>query len=76
VVRHGTFSVAENDPINDLNIKCDLQEYYHDAARIFLDNPWLRLMPLDFVLKGFGRVARLPLGDKMVNAFLRPPRES
>jgi len=74
VVRHGTFSVAEKDPINALNMACDLQEYYHDAARTFLDNPWLRLMPRDFMLKGLGRVARLPLGDKMVNAFLRPPK--
>jgi ribulose-5-phosphate 4-epimerase/fuculose-1-phosphate aldolase len=71
VVRHGTFSIGEGDPIKALNMACDLQEYYHDAARIFLDNPWLRLLPMDFMVK---RVSRLPLGDKMVNAFLRPPK--
>jgi ribulose-5-phosphate 4-epimerase/fuculose-1-phosphate aldolase len=48
VVRHGTFSVGEKDPVKALNMACDLQEYYHDAARTFLDNPWLRLLPMDF----------------------------
>jgi ribulose-5-phosphate 4-epimerase/fuculose-1-phosphate aldolase len=74
VVRHGTFSVGEKDPVRALNAACDLQEYYHDAARTFLDNPWLRLLPMDFMVKNLGRVSRLPLGDKMVNAFLRPPK--
>ena len=74
VVRHGTFSVANENPIKALNMACDLQEYYHDAARTFLDNPWLRLLPMDLMVKNLGRVSRLPLGDKMVNAFLRPPR--
>jgi len=74
VFRHGTFSVGEQDPINALNMACDLQEYYHDAARTFLDNPWLRLLPLDFMMKNLERVSRLPLGDKMVAAFLRPPK--
>jgi ribulose-5-phosphate 4-epimerase/fuculose-1-phosphate aldolase len=32
VVRHGSFSVGEKDPIKGLNMACDLQEYYHDAA--------------------------------------------
>lgn len=74
VVRHGTFSVGEDDPVKGLNFACDLQEYYHDAARTFLDNPWLRLLPFDFVLKNLDRVSRLPLGAKMVNAFLRSPK--
>ena len=74
VVRHGTFSVANSDPIRSLNIACDLQEYYHDAARTFLDNPWLRLLPMDLMVKNFARLSRLPFGDKMINAFLRPPR--
>lgn len=74
VVRHGTFSVGEKDSVKALNMACDLQEYYHDAARTFLDNPWLRLLPMDFMVKNLGRVSRLPLGDKMVNAFLRPPK--
>ena len=74
VVRHGTFSVGEKDPVKALNTACDLQEYYHDAARTFLDNPWLRLLPMDFMVKNLGRVSRLPFGDKMVNAFLRPPK--
>ncbi len=74
VVRHGTFSVGENDSIRALNLACDLQEYYHDAARTFLDNPWLRLLPVDFMLKNLGRISRLPLGDKVVGAFLRPPK--
>jgi ribulose-5-phosphate 4-epimerase/fuculose-1-phosphate aldolase len=74
VVRHGTFSLGEQDPISGLNTACDLQEYYHDAARTFLDNPWLRLMPVDFLLKNLGRVSRLPFGSKMVDAFLRPPK--
>lgn len=74
VVRHGTFSVGRDDPVKGLNFACDLQEYYHDAARTFLDNPWLRLLPFDFMLKNLGRVSRLPLGAKMVNAFLRPPK--
>ncbi|MCG6917380.1 MAG: class II aldolase/adducin family protein, partial [Deltaproteobacteria bacterium] len=74
VIRHGTFSAGEGNSIDGLNRACDLQEYYHDAARIFLDNPWLRLLPFDFMIKNLGRVSRLPLGDKMVNAFLRPPK--
>jgi ribulose-5-phosphate 4-epimerase/fuculose-1-phosphate aldolase len=74
VFRHGTFSVGEQDPVKALNMACDLQEYYHDAARTFLDNPWLRLLPLDFMMKNLERVSRLPLGDKMVAAFLRPPK--
>ena len=74
VVRHGTFSAGEGDAIDGLNRACDLQEYYHDAARIFLDNPWLRLLPFDFMIKNLGRVSRLPLGDKMVKAFLRSPK--
>ncbi len=74
VVRHGTFSVGEKDPVKAINIACDLQEYYHDAARTFLDNPWLRLLPMDFMMKNLERVSRLPFGDKMVNAFLRPPK--
>ena len=74
VVRHGTFSAGEGKSIDGLNRACDLQEYYHDAARTFLDNPWLRLLPFDFMIKNLGRVSRLPLGDKMVNAFLRPPK--
>jgi rhamnulose-1-phosphate aldolase len=74
VVRHGTFSAGEGNSIDALNRACDQQEYYHDAARIFLDNPWLRLLPFDFMIKNLGRVSRLPLGDKMVNAFLRPPK--
>ncbi len=74
VVRHGTFSVGQDDPVRGLNFACDLQEYYDDAARTFLDNPWLRLLPFDFMLKNLGRVSRLPLGAKMVNAFLRPPK--
>ena len=74
VVRHGTFSVGVKHPIEALNMACDYQEYYHDAARIFLDNPWLRLIPVDLLIKSLGRVSRLPLGDKMVNAFLRPPK--
>ena len=74
VVRHGTFSVGEKEPIRALNLACDLQEYYHDAARTFLDNPWLRLLPVDFMLKNLGRISRLPLGDKVVGAFLRPPK--
>jgi ribulose-5-phosphate 4-epimerase/fuculose-1-phosphate aldolase len=74
VVRHGTFSVGEGSSIAGLNRACDLQEYYHDAARTFLDNPWLRLLPFDFMIRNLGKVSRLPLGDKLVNAFLRPPR--
>ena len=74
VFRHGTFSVGEQDPIEALNMACDLQEYYHDAARTFLDNPWLRLLPLDFMMKNQERVSRLPLGERMVAAFLRPPK--
>jgi ribulose-5-phosphate 4-epimerase/fuculose-1-phosphate aldolase len=74
VFRHGTFSLGEQDPIEALNKACDLQEYYHDAARTFLDNPWLRLLPMDFMMKNLERVSRLPLGDKMVAAFLRPPK--
>ena len=74
VVRHGTFSVGENDTIKAVNMACDLQEYYHDAARTFLDNPWLRLLPMDLMVKNLGRISRIPLGDKMVNAFLRPPK--
>ena len=74
VVRHGTFSVGDKDSINGLNKACDLQEYYHDAARTFLDNPWLRLLPIDLVVKNLALFSRLPLGDKMVNAFLRPPK--
>ena len=74
VVRHGTFSAGKGDAIDGLNRACDLQEYYHDAARTFLDNPWLRLLPFDFMIKNLGRVSRLPLGDKMVNAFLRSPK--
>jgi len=74
VVRHGTFSVAEKDPIKALNMACDLQEYCHDAARTFLDNPWLRLLPMDFMMKNLERVSRLPFGEKMVSAFLRPPK--
>jgi ribulose-5-phosphate 4-epimerase/fuculose-1-phosphate aldolase len=74
IVRHGTFSAGEGNSIDGLNRACDLQEYYHDAARTFLDNPWLRLLPFDFMIKNLGRVSRLPLGDKMVNAFLRPPK--
>ena len=74
VVRHGTFSVAEQDPIKALNLACDFQEYYHDAARIFLDNPWLRLLPVDFLIKNLGIATRLPLGAKFVNAFLRAPK--
>ncbi len=74
VVRHGTFSAGEGNPIDGLNLACDLQEYYHDAARTFLDNPWLRLLPFDFMIKNLDRVSRLPLGDKMINAFLRPPK--
>lgn len=73
MVRHGTFSVGHGDPLSGLNLACDVQEYYHDAARTFLDNPWLRLLPMDFILKGLGRVSRLPLGEKLANAFLRPP---
>ena len=74
VVRHGTFSVGEKDPVKALNKACDLQEYYHDAARTFLDNPWLRLLPMDLMVKNLGKVSRLPLGDKIVNALLRPPK--
>ena len=74
VVRHGTFSVGSQHPIKALNTACDFQEYYHDAARTFLDNPWLRLLPMDFLIKSLARASRFPLGDKMVNAFLRPPR--
>jgi ribulose-5-phosphate 4-epimerase/fuculose-1-phosphate aldolase len=74
VVRHGTFSVGEQDPIKALNQACDFQEYYHDAAKIFLDNPWLRMLPVDFLMKSLGRASRLPLGAKFVNAFLRPPK--
>jgi hypothetical protein len=74
VVRHGTFSVGENDPIKGLNTACDIQEYCHDAAMTFLDNPWLRLFPVDFLVRSLGRASRLPLGDKMVNALLRPPK--
>jgi ribulose-5-phosphate 4-epimerase/fuculose-1-phosphate aldolase len=74
VVRHGTFSVGDTSPIEALNVACDLQEYYHDAARTFLDNPWLRLLPMDLIVKNLGIVSRLPLGDKMVNALLRPPK--
>ena len=74
VVRHGTFSVGGADPITGINRACDLQEYYHDAARTFLDNPWLRLLPIDLMVKNLGLVSRLPLGDKMVRAFLRPPK--
>lgn len=74
VVRHGTFSVGEGDALKALNLACDLQEYYHDAARTFLDNPWLRLLPIDFMLKNLDRVSRLPLGERMVSAFLRPPK--
>jgi ribulose-5-phosphate 4-epimerase/fuculose-1-phosphate aldolase len=74
VVRHGTFSVGEKDPVKALNKACDLQEYYHDAARTFLDNPWLRLLPMDLMMKNLGKVSRLPLGDKIVNALLRPPK--
>jgi ribulose-5-phosphate 4-epimerase/fuculose-1-phosphate aldolase len=72
VVRHGTFSAGEGNSIDGLNRACDLQEYYHDAARTFLDNPWLRLLPFDFMIKNLGKVSRLPLGDKVVKAFLRP----
>ena len=74
VFRHGTFSAGEGNSTDALNRACDLQEYYHDAARTFLDNPWLRLLPLDFMIKNLGIVSRLPLGDKMVKAFLRPPK--
>jgi ribulose-5-phosphate 4-epimerase/fuculose-1-phosphate aldolase len=74
VVRHGTFSIGDTNPIQALNMACDLQEYYHDAARTFLDNPWLRLFPVDLMFKNLRRISRLPLGDKMVNAFLRPPK--
>ena len=74
VVRHGTFSVGEGPMVKALNLACDLQEYYHDAARTFLDNPWLRLLPIEFIVRNLDRVSRLPLGDRMVNAFLRPPR--
>lgn len=74
VVRHGTFSVGEQDPVKAVNQACDFQEYYHDAARTFLDNPWLRLLPVDFLIKNLGRASRLPLGAKFVNAFLRPPK--
>ncbi len=73
VVRHGTFSVGEGPVVDALNWACDLQEYYHEA-RTFLDNPWLRLLPLDTLVKNLDRVARLPLGERLVNAFLRPPR--
>ena len=75
VVRHGTFSIGEQDPVEALNRACDVQEYYHDAARIFLDNPWLRMLPVDFLVKSLGRASRLPLGSKFVNAFLRPPKK-
>lgn len=74
VVRHGTFSVGNSDPTEALNKACDLQEYYHDAARTFLDNPWLRLLPLDLVIKNLSRISRLPLGERMVSALLRPPK--
>jgi ribulose-5-phosphate 4-epimerase/fuculose-1-phosphate aldolase len=74
IVRHGTFSVGDGDPIKALNMACDLQEYYHDAARTFLDNPWLRLLPVDLMVKNLGRFSRLPLGDKFVSALLRPPK--
>jgi ribulose-5-phosphate 4-epimerase/fuculose-1-phosphate aldolase len=74
VVRHGTFSIGDTSPIQALNMACDLQEYYHDAARTFLDNPWLRLFPVDIMFKNLRRISRLPLGDKMVNAFLRSPK--
>jgi ribulose-5-phosphate 4-epimerase/fuculose-1-phosphate aldolase len=74
VVRHGTFSAGEGNSIDGLNRACDLQEYYHDAARTFLDNPWLRLLPFDFMVKNLKRVSRLPLGDRLVNGFLRPPK--
>jgi ribulose-5-phosphate 4-epimerase/fuculose-1-phosphate aldolase len=73
VFRHGTFSVGEQEPIRALNLACDLQEYYHDAARIFLDNPWLRLLPIDFMMKNLERISRLPFGGRLVAAFLRPP---
>lgn len=74
VVRHGTFSIGVGHPIKALNFTCDLQEYYHDAARTFLDNPWLRLLPIDFLVKSLAKASRLPIGDKMVNALLRPPK--
>lgn len=74
VVRHGTFAVGEGNPVAALNAACDLQEYYHAAARTFLDNPWLRSMPVEFIVSNLGRIARLPLGDRLVNAFLRSPR--
>jgi rhamnulose-1-phosphate aldolase len=74
VIRHGTFAVGEGRPVAALNAACDLQEYYHDAARTFLDNPWLRLLPIDSIVRNLGRVARFPLGDRVVNAFLRSPR--
>jgi rhamnulose-1-phosphate aldolase len=74
VVRHGTFSVSTLEPIEAINMACDFQEYYDQAARTFLDNPWVRLLPMDFMIKNLGRVTRLPLGGKLVDAFLRPPK--
>ncbi len=74
VIRHGTFAVGEREPIKALNTACDLHEYYHDAARTFLDNPMLRLLPIDLIVRNLSRVARLPLGDRFINAFLRAPR--
>jgi len=75
VVRHGTFSVGEKHPIEALNMACDLQEYYHDAAKTFLNSPWLRMLPIEFMMKSMERVSSVPLGKKMVNALLRPPKE-
>jgi ribulose-5-phosphate 4-epimerase/fuculose-1-phosphate aldolase len=75
VVRHGTFSVGEKDSINALNSACDLQEYYHDAARTFLYNPWLRLLPMDIMIHNIERLRRIPFGHKMINALLRPPKQ-
>jgi ribulose-5-phosphate 4-epimerase/fuculose-1-phosphate aldolase len=75
VVRHGTFSIGEKDPINALNSACDLQEYYNNAAKTFLDNPWLRLLPMDIMMNNIKRLRRMPFGHKMVNALLRPPKQ-
>lgn len=74
VIRHGTFSVGENSPLKALNQACDLIEYYHDAARTFIDNPWFKMLPMDLLMKNLEGVSRLPLGDRMVDKFLGNPK--
>ncbi len=70
---NGIGLIDAHEPIKALNSACDLQEYYYDAARTFLDNPLLRLLPIDLIVRNLGRVARLPLGDRLVSALLRAP---